>query len=276
MSSLRYALRRLFKKPGFTLIAILSLAIGIGANTAIFTLVNAIILREVPLKDPSQLVEVYLRTPDFPHNILSYPDYDDLVEGSGEVFEGVLASKLVIGQTDHEGVIETIVGEAVSGNYFQVLGVGSHLGRTILPEDDIAPGAHAVVVLGYPYWQSRFGADPSVVGRSLHLAGRDFEIIGVSPESYPGNLRGLAPSFYAPRMMVNIIQGNENDELQARGNHGNFGKARLRPGVSLTEAQTVVDAISEHLRKQDLRGWDPQGRFYLPSTVLTLSNTLLS
>ena len=270
MYSIRYALRRLLSKPGFTLTAVLSLAIGIGANAAIFSLVNAILLRDVPLKEPSDLVEVYLRTPDFPYSVLSYPDYDDLVEGSNEIFEGVIASKLVIGQTERDGSIETIIGEAVTGNYFQTLGVEAHVGRTLLPEDDVAPGAHPVVVLGYPYWRSRYADDPEVVGKSLRLAGREFEIVGVAAESYPGNMRGLVPAFYAPRMMVNIIQGNDYDDLQARGNHSNFAKARLRPGVSITEAQTVVEGIADHVREQDFEDWDPQATFYLLPTAEVL------
>ena len=264
--NIRYAVRRLLQKPGFTATAVLSLAIGIGANTAIFSIVNAILLRDVPLKEPSRLVNIYLATPAYPHAPFSYPDYDDVVAGSSEIFEGVLASNIIIGQTERDGAVETIIGEVVSGNYFQLLGVEPHVGRLLLPEDDIAPGAHPLVVLGHSYWKSRFGADPQVVGKNLPLAGRPFEIIGVAPDSYRGDMRGVVPSFYTPRMMVNIIKGAGSDALLNRGSHSNQVKARLRPGVFLTEAQAVVEGIADHIREQDLEGWNPESTFALLPT----------
>lgn len=264
--SLRYAGRRLLKKPGFTLTAILSLAIGIGANVAIFSLVNEILLRKVPLREPERLVDIFLRTPDFPYNIFSYPDFDDLRDGTEGIFEGVLASRFAISQTERDGSIETLTGHAVTGNYFGLLGVDMEIGRPLLPEDDIAPGAHAVVVLGYDYWQKAYGGDSSVVGRDIRLSGRNFQIVGVAPATFTGNMRGIDPAFYAPRMMVNILQGNDYDELRARGNHSNFVKGRLRPGVTMAQAQTVLDGLAEHQSSLDLDNWDPQTDFHMVPT----------
>ncbi len=263
---LRYAVRRLRKKPGFTLTAILSLAIGVGANAAIFSLVNALLIRDVPLKNPEELVEVYMTTPDFSYNVFSYPDYYDFLDGTQEIFSGVMGAKLILGQVDRDGQVETMPGEAVTGNYFHLLGIDMALGRPLLPEDDVAPGAHPVVVLGHSYWQSAYGADPDVIGQTMRLSGRSYSIIGVAPESYPGNLRAIAPAFYASSMMSNVIQGNDYDELQARGNHSLFLKARLRPGVTLAQAQATVDGLALHLREQDLEDFDPQAGFLLVPT----------
>ena len=205
MHAIRYAFRRLLSRPGFTLTAVLSLAIGIGANAAIFSLVNAILLRDVPLKEPSRLVNVYLRTPDFPYNNLSYPDYDNLGAGSSEIFEGVIASKLILGQTERDGTIETIVGEAVTGNYFQTLGVEAHVGRTLLPEDDVAPGAHPVVVLSHQYWQSRLAGDPAVVGREIGLNGEPYTVIGIAPPGFRGSQAIMSFDFWVPLAMADQI-----------------------------------------------------------------------
>ena len=129
-----------------------------------------------------------------------------------------------------------------------------------------APGAHPVVVLSHRYWQSAFGADPEVIGQTMRLSGRSYTIIGVAPENYPGNLRVIEPSFYASSMMTNVIEGNEFDELKARGNHSLFTKARLRPGVTLAQAQATVDGLAQHLREQDLENFEPQTGFLLIPT----------
>lgn len=146
--NIRYAVRRLFAKPGFTLVAILSLALGIGANTAIFSLVNAVLLREVPLDRPEELVEIYLSSPDFEYGVFSWPDYADFKEGTTEVFSEVSGTRLVAANLDTSDGPEMTVGEAVTGNYFTTLGIEAVLGRTLLPEDDVAPGGLAVVMLG--------------------------------------------------------------------------------------------------------------------------------
>ena len=150
--NIQYAGRRLRQRPGFTLVAILSLGLGIGANTAIFSLVNAVLLRDVPLDKPEELVEIYLSSPDFEYGVFSWPDFEDLKEGTTEVFSEVSGTRLVLVQFDTTDGVEMIPGEAVTGNYFQTLGIEAAIGRTLLPEDDVAPGAHPVVMLGYGYW----------------------------------------------------------------------------------------------------------------------------
>ena len=195
--NLRYAGRRLIQRPGFACTAILSLALGIGANTAIFTLVNAILLKELPFKAPQELVNIYLTTPNFPWSTFSYPDYEDLRDGSWEVFSDVGATRLVVLQIDREGGIEMLPGEAVTGGYFPMLGVEAQVGRTLLPEDDMTEGAHPVVMLEHGYWQRAFGGSPDVVGQEIRLGGRPYTIVGVSPEDYSGTFRGIVPALFA-------------------------------------------------------------------------------
>jgi len=269
--NIRYAGRRLVARPGFTVVAVSSLALGIGANTAIFTLINAVLLREAPLRNPEELVEIYLSSPDFEYGVASWPDYEDLKEGTTEVFAELSGTRLVIAQVDSADGVEMIPGEVVTGNYFTTLGVGAELGRKLLPEDDVAPGGHPVVVLGYRYWQSAFGGEPDVIGRVLRLSGLPYTIVGVTPEAYAGHFRGIVPSIFAPRMMVDQLQPGARSELLARGNHSTFLRARLKPSVSLVQAQTAADAVATRLRADDIEDWDPQAKFlFVPTEEVVL------
>ena len=259
--NLGYATRRLRQSPGFTLIAILSLAVGIGANTAIFTLINAVLLRQLPLKAPEELVNLYIDTPEFHYSVFSYPDFEDIRDGTEDVFEGVTATRFILAQIDRDGSIEMLPGEAITGNYFPLLGVEAQVGRTILPEDDVNPGAHPVVVLSHKYWQTAFGADPTVVGREMRLDGRPYTILGVAPPEFLGNFRGMEPAVYTPMMMLNELVTTTSDEFKARGNHSLFVKARLKPGVSTPQVQVAMDGVAARLREADTHNWNPHGKF---------------
>ena len=263
---LRYAGRRLAKSPGFTATAVVSLALGIGANTAIFSLVNAVLLREQPIAAPEELLEVYISTPDFEFNVFSYPDYEDLRDGTAEVFAGIAGTRLLMTQADRGGDVETVTGELVTGGFFGVLGVEAQLGRTLLPGDDLAPGGHPVVMLAHDYWQDRYGGDREIVGREIRLGGRSYTIVGVAPAAYDGSLRGLKPAVYAPMAMINELVPTESDELEARGHHSIFVKARLEPGVSVAQAQAAADAVAGRLRELDLEEWDPEASFHFGPT----------
>ena len=258
---LRHAARRLAKNPGFTATAILSLALGIGANTAIFSLVNAVLLRPLPLRAPGELLEVFTSTPDFEYGIFSYPDFEDLRDGTREVFSGVAATRLVLTQADRDGGIETILGEAVSGNFFSLLGVEAQIGRPLLAEDDVSPGAHPVVMLGHDYWQSRHGGDRGVVGDQIRLGGRAYTVVGIAPPDYPGSFRALTAAIFVPLAMINEIQPGDSDELEERDHHSIFVKARMAPGVSLPQVQASADAVAARLRELELDDWDPESRF---------------
>jgi hypothetical protein len=195
---LRDAVRSLVRRPGFTAVAVLSLAIGIGANTAIFTLVNAIVLGDTPIDRPERVVNVYLHQAAFAYSTLSYPEVKDLRDGAGDVFTHIGSTQIVPAQVDGQEGVGTLLAEVVSGNYFPMLGVNAALGRMLLPEDDVARGGHAVVVLAHGYWQSAFGGSADVVGRQLTIGGRSYSIVGVAPAAFEGSLKGLTPAFYAP------------------------------------------------------------------------------
>ena len=262
----RLAVRRLVATPGFTLVAILSLALGIGANTAIFTLVNAVLLRELPLREPERLVDVYISLPEEPYLIFCYPEYRDFVERTGEVFESVAASRILILSQDQGGDVEMALAEAVTGNFFGTLGVRAALGRTLGAEDHVSPGAHPVVVLGDGYWRRAFGADPDVIGRSIRLSGRPFTVVGVLEPSYTGSFRGLEPSAYVPMMMINQLQPGTRDSLEEYGEHGLFVKARLRPGVGRARADAVAQGVAADFAERRIENWASGGEFRLIAT----------
>ncbi|UCC49320.1 MAG: ABC transporter permease, partial [Gemmatimonadota bacterium] len=150
---LRYALRKMAQSPGFTALAVLSMALGIGANTAIFSLANAVLIRDLPFRDAEELVDVYTDIPSFRNSPSSYLDYLDLRDGTRDLFSEMGAVGLTLGQTETQGRVVNLIGELVTGTYFSLLGIEASLGRTLLPEDDVSPGGHFVVMLGHAYWQ---------------------------------------------------------------------------------------------------------------------------
>src|SRR5690606_28162894 len=243
LRDLRHAIRRYRRTPSFTFIAVLSLALGIGANAAIFSLVHAILLRPYPVHEPERVVELSLRTPDFAYVPFSIPDFRDLERAGAGVFSGVAAATLTVIPRDVGDRIEPVPSEMVNGGYFGALGLRPHLGRLLGPEDDVAPGGHAVAVLSHDYWQTSFGADPAVIGRSIRINAREYEVVGVAPPEYEGMLRGIPPAMYLPVMMINQLQPASHDRLEVRDDHSTFVRARLGPGVSLAQAQTALAAF---------------------------------
>jgi predicted permease len=267
LSDVRYAVRRLMRQRGFTAIALLSLALGIGVNTAIFTLVNALLLGDSGVEAPAELVNVYLSQPEFPTSVFSYPEYRELVAGTEAAFTGVVGSQLTLAQRDAGDRVEPLMAEIVTGNYFEVLGVRAAAGRLLSPTDDAVRGGHPVVVLGHGYWTSAFDRDPSVVGRELRLNGVSYTVIGVTPASYEGNLQGLAPAVYFPFAMVNQVIRDGDDYFETWGNHSIFVKARLRPGVSLAQAEAAVAAVDADLDARGLRQWPEANEIRLYATT---------
>ena len=247
-ADVRYALRRLTATPGFTAVAVLSLGLGIGANTAMFSLVNAVLLRELPVEDPGTLVEVYTSEADgFAYSTSSYPDFQDLRAGP-EVFEGVVASRSFIARVDIDGAPQVVFGELISWDYFQTLGIEMVLGRSFAEEEDRTPGAHPVVVLGYKTWSQRFGSDPEIVGTSVFVNGRPYTVVGVAPSAFTGSLPAVVTSLYVPMSMTDVVMGTE--QLSRRGSRSTFLKARLRPDVSVSEANAALAAFSTALQER--------------------------
>ncbi len=250
---LQVAYRRIRKNPGFTAIALLSLALGIGANTAIFSIVNSILIRPTPFAEPESLVEIFVQQDDFPTSPFSYPDLEDVTRETSEVFSGVAGSGYTLLQEEAGDQVGMLPGELVTANYFSLLGIEPALGRTFTEED--ARDERRVVVLDHLYWERAYGADADLVGRPVRFNGQEFTVIGIAPKSYPGNLRGLRPALYVPIVLDQLLMGSENDRLESRGSHWIFTKARLLPGVPLTRAQGVLDAIAADLGSRH-ESWD--------------------
>ena len=268
---IRDGLRSLAKRPAFTAVAVLSLALGIGANSAIFSLVNAVILRDSPIERPEEVVNLYLHQASFEFGTLSYPDFEDVRDGTAEVFSDIAASHFVPLTIDRDegGGVGLAPAEAVTGSYFPMLGIEAAVGRTLLPSDDVSRGGHPVVMLDHRYWQSAFAGDPDVVGREMRVGGRAYTVIGVGPPDFAGTVRGLVPTFYVPYMMAEELDGFPL--FDNRGHTSLFVKARLRPGVTLPEADAAVGAVAAQLTRDRMESWDPAGQFVL----LPLTDVLL-
>ena len=268
----RYALRRLRRTPGFAAIALVSLALGIGANTAIFTLVNAIILSRPPIEHPEELVDVYRRVPGFSHSTFSYPDYLDLRRSTSGVFSQIAASKLGFAQREVGDGVETIPVELVTGEYFALRGLSPAAGRLISTEDDVTPGGHPVVVLSHAFWLRAFGGNATVLGSELRLNGRPFTVVGVVPASWGGQLRGLSPDAYLPTMMVNLF---EPGGLESRGNQSQFLTARMAPGVTLPRVQAALENYATEMRETQPESWTPDAGAFAVPTLDVIMNPMI-
>jgi len=246
---LQYGARMLRTNPGFTTVAVLTLALGIGANTAIFSLINAFLLRPLPVPEPQTLVNIYTSNPDGAgYSTSSYPDFADLRQ-MNEVFSGVIGYAGINVSVTGDGRPELIFGEMVSGNYFSALGVQPVQGRAFLPEEDRTPGTHPVAVISHGLWQRRFGSAPDMVGKSIVLNGHLFTVIGVAPADFKGLLApGLAMDVWTPIMMVGALrQGTE--ALSQRNQRWLSLKGRLQPGVSIAQAQAAAGAVARRLEQ---------------------------
>ncbi|HEX6650249.1 MAG TPA: ABC transporter permease [Pyrinomonadaceae bacterium] len=253
IKDLQFGIRSLAKRPGFTLIAVLTLALGIGANTAIFSAVNATLMQPIPVVDPQRLVFVF----NGPANaVFSYPDYVALRD-QNTVFDGLLAFGGITASLNSNDQTDQVTGAIVTGNFFDVLGVRAQLGRVISTEDDKTPGAHPVAVISQGLWQRRFAGDPNVVGRQLLLNGNTFTVIGVLPAGFDGLQFGVVRDLYVPMMMQANMRppragysGEMNpDLLQVRNNRWLFSVGRLKPGVTPEQAQASLALIVKQLEE---------------------------
>ena len=245
LQDLRYGLRMLAKDPGFTAVVVLTLALGIGANTAIFSLLDQAILRALPVKDPGRLVLVNdaeyrsgWSTSDNNEMVYSYPHYQE-VRDRIPMFDGAIARAHIPLSVASGGVAERASGDVVSGNFFSVLGVGPALGRVLVPEDDRAPGASPVAVLSYGYWQSRFGGDPEIVGRKISLNAYPFTVVGVASRGFAGLLKGHHVDVFAPIAMKRELTPEWNGLVERDIMWLNIF-ARLKPGISREQAEAAI------------------------------------
>jgi predicted permease len=251
----RYSLRALLRSPGFTLTAVASIAIAIGANSAIFSVADGILLRPLPVPNPSGVLTLSLTSPaanEWTAGLMSYPEYEDYRKNLRS-FEGLLAYDDVgLGLAlDAEDQADLRMGYIVSGNFFQLLGVEPVIGRTFRPEDDLVPGRDAVVVLGHDLWTKRFGADPGVLGRTVRLNSLPFTVIGVVPASFTGINQFLVPEVFVPIAMSPALAGEsaQGGGLTSREARGFEVRGRLKPGVSIRAARTEASVFASILQQ---------------------------
>src|SRR5262245_20835813 len=241
LQDLRYGARMLLRSPGFTLIAVITLALGIGANTAIFSLVNSILLRQLPFRQPEQLVWVASRRPDSGKRPFNLPDFIDYRDQNRSL-DGIAAFANWSATLTDRGDPERLQGLRISANAFEMLGVGAEVGRVLLPADD-TPGRERVVVVGHGLWRRRFGSDPHLVGQTLSLNGAGYTVVGILP-----------PQFFFPIREAELAVPLAPDADPWRGarNSVNFLRAlaRLKPGVTREQAEADLNAVAERLRKQ--------------------------
>jgi predicted permease len=253
---LRFGVRMLMKSPGFALVAVFSLALGIGANTSVFSLLDAILLKPLPVKQPEQLVIVGTQTPSKPgrvFSIYSYPVFREMRE-KNTVFSDMFARSGLQVSLSSGGQSERVLGEEVSGNFFSALGVNPLLGRLLTEEDDRTPGGSPVAVISFNFWQRRFGADPQIVGQTVSLNSYPFTIIGVAPQGFNGVEVGVAPDVRIPLMMDGQVRPRPGVSIfELRGNWWLSVMARLKTGVSVEQAQAATDTIFQIAREPDVR-----------------------
>jgi predicted permease len=258
VQDLAYALRTFRRSPTFTVVAVLSLALGIGANTAIFSLINALLLRQLPVQEPERLVAVgdpsrvgSLSTGNVRSDLMSVPMYEE-IRDQNHVFSSVFASgrvgRLSAG-IEPSGEPESARGRLVSGNYFSVLGVRAVRGRTFTAQEDGAPGSAPIVVISHAYWKRRFAQDPQVIGRRITLNNHPFTIIGVVPPGFFGDIVGAAPDLWIPLSMQPQVN-------PGRDYHDRWDTSwlllmgRLAPGASLEKARAEINVLFPRIVKE--------------------------
>lgn len=252
----RFALRWMRRSPGFTVTAVASIAVAIGIYAALFAVVDALLLRPLPVRAPDRLVSLYTSGSDGePWNTTSYPDLMDL-RAQNAVFEGVAGHCAMIAAVNLADTTRLTLGEIVTGNYFQVLGVPAAAGRTLLPADD-RPGAERVAMVSHRYARREFGAAASAIGRTLRMRGQAYTIVGVVPSGFSGILSILSPDLWVaaanleevePAGIIDVVPSpGARTKLERRGYRWMFVTARLKDGISIDQARANVDTLMRGL-----------------------------
>src|SRR6266545_2117421 len=267
---LGYGIRSLLKHPGFTAIAIITLALGIGANTAMFSVINAVLLRPLPYHEPDRLVSIWEESPErgmyqMPVSLANLRDWVD----QNHVFEQISAYTFANLNLSGAGEPARLLTVKASDNLFALVGATPQLGRRFLPEEDKA-GANPVVILGHPLWQSRFGSDPGIVGKSLTLNDQIYTVIGVMPSSfqfpvgfgYMGKVLNDPVDLYVPL----AASGRATE----RGNYSFFAIGRLKPGVAIDQARAEMTTIESRLEQQYPEGNAGIGISLMPTQEQTV------
>jgi predicted permease len=283
LNDLRFALRQLRRSPVFALTAVLTLALGIGANTAIFSLLDQALLSALPVQRPRELV-ILQYTGDAwegsthnhggdPNALFSYPLYKDLV-AQNQAFSGILATNAAdIGLTRRDSSL-TARAELVSGNYFNLLGVKPFLGRLLMPADDERPNGSPVVVLGYEFWRNQLGADASILNSTVGINGHPFQVVGVAPPSFRSAIWGESPAVFTPLTMMDTIIPGTGIRLTRRNDRSLNLIARLKPNETREEAAAALAPLWHALRADELKALGTESKPFVDE-FLTHSRLLV-
>jgi macrolide transport system ATP-binding/permease protein len=255
LNDLRYGAKMLWKSKGVTTVAVISLAVGIGANSAIFSLVNSILLRPRPVSHPEQLVELYVSEGEQqPYSSTSYPSYVDLRDHN-DVLSGLAAYGIRQFNFGDANQVEQIWGEAVSGNYFDVLGVAAQNGRTFSADEDVVPRRNPVAVISQSLWQRRFNSNPEAVGKTITLNDQPLTVIGIAPPQYTGMIRGLASEVWIPTAMMPAVDRFGDRVLTSRQNRWMILVGRLKPETTLAQARARFDLLTRDMQEAHPEEW---------------------
>jgi predicted permease len=245
---LRFAFRQLRRKPSFTVITVLTLALGIGLNTAVFSAIDALLLRPLSgVREPDRLVQIYRRWPGIDFGSIAPIGRRDVQERTADVFTDVAVWAITPLSLSTGGRADIVVGQLVSANYFSILGVAPAKGRMFVASEDIGALAHPVVVVSYGTWQTRFGGDPAVIGRSVVVNGTAYTIVGVAPNDFKGTIPIVTPAFWVPLAQLDQIMPGNRGLLESRANSFMNAFARLKPGVSVATARARLTAAESQL-----------------------------
>jgi len=248
LSDVRYALRGIRANPGLSAVAVLSLALGVGPTTAIFSVIDAFGFRPLPIHDPAHLLTITSRSDLGSDGEMSYPDYADIRDRARLLESVAVEGPLPVGFSHDDRPPEVVFGSTVSASYFSTLGVRAAVGRTFLPEEDRVPGSHPVVVISDRLWARAFDRDAGIVGRVVRLNTTACTIVGVMPAGFTGTQSVLAPELWAPAMAWPLFdRGGPAATLEARGRRGLTVLARARPGVTLEQAAAELEALGARL-----------------------------
>jgi predicted permease len=250
LQDIRYGLRMLRKSPAFTVVAVITLALGIGANTTIFSMVNSFLLRPLPVEDPGRITTLTEMQKDGTNNnVFPVPEYRDIRSQTDDVFSDLLGYQFGMDGLTANGKTDRILSNYVSGNYFSTLGLKPTVGRLLLPSEGEVLGADPVMVLSYSFWKTRFGGDPEIVGKKVTLDGHPITIVGVAPRNFEGISSFLRCQVFLPLGMA-FIDGYPMDFMTNRKLQMVMLYGRMRPNVSLKTAQAKLDLVERRFQEQ--------------------------
>src|SRR5437868_7602288 len=248
MTDLRFAFRMLIKTPGFSVVAFLAIALGLGVNTSIFGIVNTLLLKQLPIGHSDQVVQIYTMDPHLqgrsPNAYLNFVDYAK----QNTVFSSMAAYTFApMGMTRSNETIN-VLGQLVSGNYFDLLEVRPALGRAFLPEEDTTPNGHPVAMLNYKFWR-KIGGDPAIVGSNVTLNGRAFTVVGVAPPTFTGIDVGIAPEVWLPMAMHGWVRPAGDEWFDNRRGLFLNVLGRLKPGSTIAAAEAQMKTVARQLEQ---------------------------